>query len=147
MGTSLSKSSVVDANVWLALVSQRHPDHHLVRRWADNLAVREAGLCRTVQLTVTRLLGMRTVVGVEAMPAGEAWLRLQELLDDERIEFLPEPLGIDTILPTLFRYREPTPNLVNDAYLAAFAIASGRRLVTRDRGFLEFRGLDVEILS
>jgi predicted nucleic acid-binding protein len=50
-------------------------------------------------------------------------------------------------LPSLFRYRQPTPNLINDAYLAAFAIAGGYGLVTHDRGFAEFRGLDVEILS
>jgi predicted nucleic acid-binding protein len=36
---------------------------------------------------------------------------------------------------------------VNDAYLAAFAITSDRKLVTFDRGFLEFPGLDVEILA
>jgi predicted nucleic acid-binding protein len=91
-------------------------------------------------------MGRRAVVGPGAVPASQAWIGLELLLEDERVEFLEEPPGLNSVWPTLFRYREPTPNLVNDAYLAAFAIAGGHKLVTRDRGFLEFRGLEVEIL-
>jgi predicted nucleic acid-binding protein len=100
-----------------------------------------------VQLGVVRLLGVRAIVGPEAMPAAQAWFRLEELVEDERVEMLIEPPGLYEVLPSLFRYRQPTPNLINDAYLAAFAIAGGYGLVTHDRGFAEFRGLDVEILS
>jgi predicted nucleic acid-binding protein len=39
----------------------------------------------------------------------------------------------------------PTGKLVSDAYLAAFSVGSSRRLVTLDRGFLQFEELDVEI--
>ena len=85
-------------------------------------------------------------MGASVLSASLAWAHMQELLEDERVEFLHEPAGIEEEIQKLLRYRVPTPGLVNDAYLAAFAIASGRRLVTRDRGFLEFRGLDVELL-
>jgi predicted nucleic acid-binding protein len=34
-----------------------------------------------------------------------------------------------------------------DAYLAAFALAGGYRLVTTDRGFRQFNGLDVVVLA
>ena len=85
-------------------------------------------------------------MGGKALPASEAWALVQQLQEDERVVFLPEPRGLDAAVPALFRYRVPTPNLVNDAYLAAFALTARLRLITRDRGFLQFRGLDVEIL-
>jgi len=66
---------------------------------------------------------------------------------DERVEFLPEPPGVDRILAELLRYPAPTGKLINDAYLAAFAIASNRPLVTWDRGFPQFRGLRVRLLE
>ena len=36
---------------------------------------------------------------------------------------------------------------LTDAYLAAFAIVASRRLVTLDRGFRQFRGLDLDLLG
>ena len=34
-----------------------------------------------------------------------------------------------------------------DAYLAAFALAGGYRMVTTDAAFKQFRGLDLELLG
>jgi uncharacterized protein len=141
------KSNVVDANVWVALLANDHEHHQSTQRWYERLEAEEAGLCRLVQVTMLRLLSTRAVMGTGTIPASTAWMRIEELLQDERAVFLHEPAALDVIWPTLLRYREPTPNLVNDAYLAAFAMAGGYKLVTRDRGFLEFRGLEVEILD
>ena len=104
-------------------------------------------MCRVVQLAVMRLLATRTVMGKDAMSGTQAWQLIAAVLEDERVEFVPEPKDLDAVFSGLFRYREPTPNLINDAYLAAFAIASRRRLVTLDRGFEHFPGLDLEILA
>jgi hypothetical protein len=68
-------------------------------------------------------------------------------LEDERVLLLAEPSGIDSILPAFFRYPVPTGKLVGDAYLAAFAVASSRKMVTADSGFLQFRGLEVDLLT
>lgn len=142
----LMKSSVVDVNVWVALLCSGHVHYRATREWADTLGPGEAGLCRIVQLSVVRLLGMPPVAGAQILTAQQAWSGMLELLEDERIEYLDEPPGVGELVPAMIRHAVPTPKLVTDAYLAAFAIASGRRLVTRDRGFLEFRGLDVELL-
>lgn len=141
------KSNVIDVNIWLALVSPHHADYQATLRWYDELAPGEAGLCRFVQISVLRLMCAPAVAGAGVVTAGQAWIGMEQLLADQRVEFIDEPPELTAIWPTLFRYRQPTPKLVNDAYLAAFAIASGRRLVTRDRGFLEFRGLEVELLA
>ena len=65
----------------------------------------------------------------------------------ERVEFVPEPPDIDSFLPALLRYRVPTGKLVSDAYLAAFAMSSSRRLVTLDAGYRQFRGVELELLG
>lgn len=128
-------------------MSDQHKEHKQCLRWYDGLGPGEGGLCRVVQVSVIRLMCTRAVMGSGVLPAGVAWLRIEELLEDERVEFLAEPLGLDAVWPALLRHVEPTPNLIPDSYLAAFAIAGGHKLITHDRGFLEFRGLEVEILG
>jgi toxin-antitoxin system PIN domain toxin len=140
-------SFVVDANVWLAFLVQEHPHHAASRRWFDKLGANDAGLCRAAQLALLRLLGNRTIMGGGVLSATEAWSCVAKLQEDERVVFLAEPPGLDSLLPSLFRYPVPTRNLIADAYLAAFAIGVNRELVTRDRGFQQFRGLRVRLLE
>jgi len=140
------KPCLVDVNVWLALLAVRHVHHDTVSQWFASLGAEEAGLCRIVQLAVIRLLGNRTVMGGDALPAADAWNILDRLQEDERLTFVGEPEGIDSILPALFRYPTPTVKLVGDAYLAAFCMATSRTLVTTDHGFTRFRGLDLQLL-
>ena len=143
----MSRPCLVDANVWLALVVPRHQHHRPTREWFATLSARDAGLCRVVHLAVIRLLSNGSVMKDDVLSAAEAWSCLEELRQDERVDFLQEPPTVDSILPRLFRYRIPTRNLVNDAYLAAFAIGASMRLVTWDGGFRQFRELDAEILG
>jgi predicted nucleic acid-binding protein len=46
----------------------------------------------------------------------------------------------------LAAHTQPAPKRWMDAYLAAFAIAAGQRLVTFDQGFRSYAGLDVLML-
>jgi predicted nucleic acid-binding protein len=68
------------------------------------------------------------------------------LLEDERVEFAPEPPRLDSYLPALWKYPVPTGKLVTDAYLIAFALCLSCRLVTLDRGFREFSEVPVVLL-
>ena len=141
------RQSLVDVNVWIALLNIHHVHHLIVAQWFETLSLEEAVLCRQVQLGVARLLSNRTIMQDAALPAGEAWRIIGTLRDDERVQFADEPKIIDAVLPTLFKYPAPTGKLISDAYLAAFAIASSRRLVTLDQGFKQFQGLDAVILT
>ena len=100
-----------------------------------------------MQLALIRLLGNRTILGHDAVSAAGAWELIGTLLEDERVEFVDEPPNLDSALSALLKFPVPTGNLVSDAYLAAFAIASSRTLVTLDRGFRHFRNLDVQFLG
>ena len=140
-------SCLVDANVWVGILVEEHVHHVASRRWFDLLAPAEAGLCRLVQLGVLRALSNHAIMRAGALPPREAWSPVAHLLEDERVEFLPEPPDLESVLPDLLRYPIPTGKLINDAYLAAFAINSNRELVTWDRGFQQFRGLRVKLLE
>jgi toxin-antitoxin system PIN domain toxin len=141
------KRCLVDVNVMLALLVRQHEHHRLSRKWFDTLEANEAGLCRLVHLALIRLLGNSAIMGDDALSASAAWILVEELLVDERVDFLAEPSDLDSVMPTLLHYPIPTGKLVGDAYLAAFAMCEGRRVATLDRGFRQFRGLSVELLG
>jgi uncharacterized protein len=141
------KPCLVDVNVWLALLVIQHDHHTIARQWFEGLAAGESGLCRLVQLGLIRLLANRTIMGADAVSASRAWELIEELLEDERVDFIDEPGEIHVMLPSLLKYPIPTGKLVTDAYLAAFAICASRRIVTLDAGFRQFRGLDLAVLA
>jgi predicted nucleic acid-binding protein len=100
-----------------------------------------------VQLGLIRLLGNASIMGRYRLSARVAWDLIEdEVLRDERFDFVAEPAGLTEVFPTLLKYRVPTPKLVSDAYLAAFAVASQRRVVTLDAGFAQLREVDVRVL-
>ncbi len=141
------RRSLVDVNVWLSLLVRQHQHHKIARKWYEALESSEAGLCRFVQLGLIRLLGNRSIMGGDVLSAAAAWSLIEELLKDERVEFVPESPDVDIFLPSLLRYPVPTGKLVSDAYLAAFALSSSRRLITLDAGYRQFRELEIEILG
>jgi toxin-antitoxin system PIN domain toxin len=141
------KRYLVDLNVVLAILAWRHDHHTRAMTWFDGLGAGRTGICRVVQLGVVRLLGNPSVLGKDAISAEEGWAVVGELLEDERLDFVEEPEGLEKALPPLLKYSGPTGKLVTDAYLSAFAIASKRQLVTFDRGFSQFRGLELEVLT
>jgi toxin-antitoxin system PIN domain toxin len=141
------KRCLADVNVLLPLLVRHHEHHELALRWFDGLAPGEALLCRFVQLALVRLLGNRTIMGKYAVSASAAWDLIVELIEDERVEFAAESPLVDGVFPKLLRYAAPTNKLVGDAYLAAFSIAGQMRLTTVDKGFEQFRDVDLQLLS
>lgn len=141
------KPCLADVSAVVALLVRDHEHHRPARKWFDDLSANEAALCRHVQLAVIRLLGNRHIMGGLAMPAGAAWRLVEELIQDERINFIQEPESLDSVFPGLLNMPVPASKLISDAYLAAFAISASRRMVTFDSGFRQFKGLDVETLG
>ena len=140
------KRCLADANVFLALLAKNHRHYEGTLRWFDALEPGQAVLCRYVQLAVVRLLANKSVMGTDVVDPGTAWQLIQELCEDERVTFVPEPHQIESTMVSMLNMAQGASNIVTDAYLAAFAITGAMRITTMDRGFRQFRGLDLELL-
>lgn len=141
------KPCLADVNVLVALLVRSHSHHAAAYSWWSRRPAASIGLCRTVQLSTIRILSSPKIMQASALTPRAAWDLLEDLLADERMDYWPEPPGIGDWLPRLLRYPAPTPQLVADVYLAAFALARRSAVVTFDQGFRQFAGLDLELLN
>jgi uncharacterized protein len=142
------KSCLADINVLVALLAGHHPHHSLARNWFAACREAEIGICRYVQLGVIRQLGNQALMGGSALSGFAAYRVIQDLLElDERVEFVQESPNLDSFMPQMLSHPAPASKVVNDVYLAAFAIASSRRLVTCNAGFRRFKDLDLLLLQ
>jgi len=141
-----------DSNVWLALALSRHVHHRAARQWFDDASSPGSVLfCRATQHTLLRLLTNASVLGAYGNPPltnRQAWEVYQALLADDRIALRSEePPGLEALWRRFAVRGTASPKLWMDAYLAAFALASGHRMVTTDAAFKQFGGLEIELLG
>ncbi len=124
-----------DINVWVALTYDRHIHHSTARQWFEGIApMARLFFCRLTQLGLLRLLSAAAVMGPDQVKSQlEAWRAYDRWLQDERVEFLDEPGGIETQFRALTRSPHASPKDWADSYLSAFAESAGLRLVTFDR--------------
>jgi toxin-antitoxin system PIN domain toxin len=137
-----------DVNVLLALGTDRHVAHAAAVRWLDGVPAGEATICRMAQTGLLRLLNNPTVMREEVLDTSGCWALWHSLLEDERVCFTPaEPHGLDAAFERYTSGRAFTPRLWTDAYLAAYAQASGLTLVTFDQGFRQFDPLTCHVIE
>lgn len=141
-----------DSNVWIALALSGHAHHKSARAWFD--AVEEPSsvlFCRATQQAFLRLLTNAAVLAPYGNPPLtnlQAWSAWEALAADDRIVVqTTEPVGLTQRWKRLAVRKSAAPKLWMDAYLAAFALAGAHRLVTNDRAFEQFSGLDVTFLA
>jgi len=147
----MASLSFPDVNVWLALLLSKHIVHGAARAGFSRQATESSVLfCRSTQQSLLRLLTTDKVMQpyeLAAMSNAQAWQAYEGFASDRRIVWAAEPRGVEPTWKRLAARDTASPKLWMDAYLAAFAIAGGHRLVTTDRAFAQFAGLDVVILS
>ncbi len=144
------KSSLFpDVNVWLALTHSRHVHHGIASAWFLSLADEPIFFCRFTQLGLLRLLTNQPVMGAEVMTQRMAWRTYRQWFEDDRVEFHrePESAEFERLFEEFSSKPHPSPKLWADAYLAAFAQASGLTLVTFDRAFQVRASVRVYTLS
>ncbi len=141
-----------DVNVWLALLIDNHAMASPARSWFDT--VDEPGsllLCRATQQSLLRLLTTSAVFaayGSSPLDNQQAWQVYETLLADERVVYLgTEPPGLERYWRQFTDRPTASPKLWMDAYLAAFALAGGYRLVTTDSAFRQLAGVQALILG
>ena len=141
-----------DSNVWLALALSKHVHHGAARDWLET--VEEPGelhFCRSTQQTFLRLLTNAAVFapyGNLPLTNQQAWEAYSALLADYRIDLCgSEPRGLEVHWTSFALRASASPKLWMDAYLAAFALTGGYRMVTTDVAFRQFAGLDALVLG
>lgn len=141
-----------DSNVWLALAVSGHTHHEGAAAWfSDVISPASVHFCRSTQQSLLRLLSSgRMLAQYDRTPLtnAEAWGAYSEFLTDDRVVFAAEePAGVERWWIEFASRPTSSPNVWMDAYLAAFARAASLQLVTFDRAFRQFEGLDVLILE
>ena len=137
-----------DINVWLALTFDLHVHHPAAKTWFDSLP--SDAVCFFSRLTQQGFLRLATnprVFGKHAVTLPDAWQKYDILLSDPRVAFAEEPADIENHWRTFTQSQSFSPQVWNDAYLAAFALAGNLELVTFDRGFSQYPNLTCTILS
>jgi toxin-antitoxin system PIN domain toxin len=141
-------AALPDVNVLLAFVYDAHVHHTAALSWLNNIQQdAEVVLCRFSQLAILRLLNNPAVMGADAKNGAECWNTWDALLADARFHFAGEPQELEDRLRSLTGAFVNQPKRWQDAYLAAFAIASDIEIVTFDAGFRSFPGLRHRILA
>jgi uncharacterized protein len=138
---------LADVNVIFPLLVSRHQHRDKALEWFESTAAGDVALSRLARLGALRLLCNSHVMGPDVLQPASALDALQILEADERIVLLHEPDDLDETLKKFVTSCATTPNLWSDAYLASFASIAGLKLVSFDRGFSKFEGLDFLLLE
>ena len=132
-----------DLNVWLALSVDVHRHNAEAWHWL-NLLPAGATLIfsRYTHIGLLRLLTNQSAMGEQTLTLRKAWGVYDQWLNDPRVEFYPEPRGLEA------GFREATAPFagkaaskwVGDCYLLAYAKHSHAALVTFDRALYDLAG-------
>lgn len=132
-----------DVNVWIALLNSKHAHHEQAKHYWERSAAQAIGLCRITMLGLLRLCTNKAAMGGAPFTSEQAWTAYQGVIDLPEVAFFAEPPGIDAAIRRhcahpLFRTADWT-----DAYLAAFAQQASLRMVSFDKGFARYAGLEL----
>lgn len=136
-----------DVNVWVALASGNHSHHARAMKFWNEESASQLAMCHHTALGMLRVLSTRHTLESLPLSVADAWNAYQAWRNDKAVGFLQQPLTCEGSLGTFVRAGLVTNRLWSDAYLAAFAKSAGLRLVTFDRDFLRFPGLDLLLLE
>ena len=140
-------ASLFDTSAWLAATFEQHPSHSVARQaLRDATPVDPAVFCRATEQSFLRLLSTAAIArayGLAPLTNSDALGTLDALQALPQVAWREEPAGVFALWRSLASLDSASPKVWMDAYLAAFAIAAGLRLVTLDKDFKNFvpRGL------
>ena len=137
---------LADANVWLALAFDGHIHHETAKSWFETQIDESCALCRVTQMALLRHLTNSKIMGRFVLSQQQAWNTYDDLAQDPRVMFLDEPPALEDEFRNLSQSLSPSHKRWTDAYLTALAKLNAAQLVSFDRGFSSFDGLDFLLL-
>lgn len=139
-----TRSSLIDANVYLALILQEHRGHLTAQGWLARQA--QLATCPLVELAVLRLLMRPIAAGGCGLSAARARAVVARFKQVAPIRMIAD--DVDATGASLPWRHVLGHNQVNDAYLIALAQVHHLRVCTFDRGFLSlFTGSSSELVE
>lgn len=102
--------------------------------------------CRLTQQGFLRLASNPKAFGTHAMILPDAWRSYDLFLSDSRVAFIGEPADLEVHWRTFTQNQTFSPQVWNDAYLAAFAVAANLNVVTFDKAFTQYANVSCTIL-
>lgn len=143
-------ANLLDSNVWVALTIERHEHHREALAWFDGLPDdHSACFCRMTQNSFLRLVSSKSIFQEDTMSNEQAIKGYRQYRMDRRVGWMDEPAGLEESWFAAASIKSPAPKRWMDAYLCAFARATGSRLVTFDAGFRQYEsgGLGLVLLG
>ena len=145
--------SLIDTNIWIGAIFTTHPFHLSARRFLDEATpANPAVFCRATQQSFLRLASTPALLktyGAESLTNHDALVALAALLALPQVCEREEPPGLVALWRRLASRDTASPKVWMDAYLVAFALSGGLRLVTLDRDFksFEMHGIELVVLA
>jgi toxin-antitoxin system PIN domain toxin len=131
-----------DLNVSLALACPDHNHHRQAVHYWENQADAQVLFCTVTALGLVRLVCQPKLMGAAVKTLAEASSLLEAFCQQHGVSMASaEHAGWEVFHQLLHSGKVPH-RLCTDAYLAALAIANGWRLVSFDRDFDRFTGLE-----
>lgn len=117
------------------------PDPHTLEAWRSlRLLTGDARLIfsRYMQVGLLRILTNQAAMGRQTLTLRRAWEVFDRWLEDPRVEFYPEPRGLDVAFAVTAPFAARSASKwVGDCYLLAFAKENNATLVTLGRALLQ----------
>lgn len=132
-----------DVNVWLAFSFADHVHHQRARRYWYDESAGQLAFCRVTALGFLRLSTNTKAMHGQPLTVPQAWQAYRTFRRLPEVLFAAEPGDCETWLERWVQGNRFTPQGWTDAYLAAYAMGAGLRLVSFDGGFEGFDGLDL----
>jgi toxin-antitoxin system PIN domain toxin len=142
----MTKRTLPDVNVWLALAVQEHVHHRTAVAWWEEDDSDQIGFCRLTQLGLLRLLTTSSAMQGQPRTNSEAWSIYDTFFQDSRVLMLPELEAINALFRNHSDIPRSSSKVWSDCYLVAHAAASHARLVTFDQAFTHY-GIECLILE
>ena len=136
-------SDLPDINVWLALAVPDHAHHDRAAEYWHGQAAPQLAFCRITALGLLRLLTHPVVMAGHPLAVEDAWSYYRRLRQRPDIVLADEPPGCEDWIAQHVTGGGLGPKHWTDAYIAAFAVAGGYRVVSFDQDFVKFDGLGV----
>jgi toxin-antitoxin system PIN domain toxin len=137
-----------DSKVFVALTVQTHPAHKATRGWLKTLVAEDTlAFCRMSEMSFLRLLTQKIAEGYKPVKNEEAVEKLEQWKALSFIEVCAEPDGMEADWLRLAAVGQAAPKRWMDAYLAAFAVRAGMRMVTLDGDFERFKPEGLDLLT